>query len=276
MVTDLRGGLDATGNIIAWDGEAWTTWGARGYALSNVRSVQHYVQPLLRTMWMRSPAQVPTNFPSESFMDELAAAAGADPIEFRLRYMMSPDRDVDLIGVVRKSSGWVTRPSPNSSASTDARIVTGRGFARGRGVQTVVEVAVDRQTGRVNINQGWLAYSPGQIVNPDGLTNQLEQATLQGFSRALMEEVQFDTSNVTSVDWVSHPIFKFSDIPKLHIDIVNRPELPLNGAGEMATDPAISAIGNAIFDATGVRIRRIPFTPERVLAALKQREPTKP
>lgn len=306
MVTDLRGGLDTQGNIIAWGQEAWTSathdtgrgggllamrligrdsgprdpigagagspggYQATLYNFPNVRSVAHYAQPLFRAIYLRSVQGIQFAFANESFIDELAAAAGVDPIDFRLRYMR-PGRDVDLIAVVRRSSGWVTRPSPNPnlSANTSARFVTGRGFAQAGGLEMVVEVEVDRQTGKVRINQGWVAFSPGLIVNPDGLINQMEQGVLQGYSRALMEEVQFDTSKVTSVDWVSHPILKFSEIPKLHVDIVNRPDLPLAGAGEQGTYPAVGAIGNAIFDATGVRIRRAPFTPARVLSALK-------
>jgi CO/xanthine dehydrogenase Mo-binding subunit len=134
----------------------------------------------------------------------------------------------------------------------------------------VVELDVDRETGKVRMNQVWVAYSPGLIVNPDRLINQLEQATLQGLSRSLMEEVKFNTSKITTVDWVSHPIVRFSDVPKIHVDIVDRPDIPLNGAGEMGSMPAAGAIGNAIFDATGVRLRRAPFAPARVLAALKK------
>jgi CO/xanthine dehydrogenase Mo-binding subunit len=133
----------------------------------------------------------------------------------------------------------------------------------------VVEVEVDRQTGKVRIREVWVAYSPGPVVNPDGLVNQLEQATLQGLSRALLEEVKFDRSHITTTDWVSHPIMRFSDVPKVHVEIVDRPDLPLNGAGEMGSMPVAGAVANAICDATGVRIRRVPFTPARVLAALK-------
>ncbi|MBI4469639.1 MAG: xanthine dehydrogenase family protein molybdopterin-binding subunit [Acidobacteria bacterium] len=301
LVMDLRGGLDAQGNLVAWEYESWsstthdtgrgggllamrlvgrdpgprnTPSGASAstspsrYIIPNVRGAAHVVVPLLRSIYMRSPGGIQRAFIDESFMDELAAAAGVDPIDFRLRYL-SPGIEVELIDVVRKSSGWVTRPSPNQNASSNARFVTGRGFGRGYEVQMVVEVEVDRETGKVRIIQAWLAYSPGLIVNPDGLTNQLEQAALQGMSRVLTEEVTFDNSKVTSVDWITHPVLKFSETPKLHVNIVNRPDLPLDGAGENGTPPTAPAIGNAIFDATGVRLRRAPFTPERVLAALK-------
>jgi CO/xanthine dehydrogenase Mo-binding subunit len=234
-----------------------------------VRSAAHTVVPLFRSIFMRAPAAIQRYFVIESFMDELAAAAGADPLDFRLRYM-PPGVNADLLQVVRRSSGWVTRPSPQPGVGANARVVSGRGYGQGEGAHMVVELDVDRETGKVRMNQVWVAYSPGLIVNPDRLINQLEQATLQGLSRSLMEEVKFNTSKITTVDWVSHPIVRFSDVPKIHVDIVDRPDIPLNGAGEMGSMPAAGAIGNAIFDATGVRLRRAPFAPARVLAALKK------
>jgi CO/xanthine dehydrogenase Mo-binding subunit len=302
FVADVRGVLDIQGNIIAWEAESWSSstqdtgrgggllamrllgrdpgprnpLGATAsatsvdYVFPNVRSTAHTVVPLFRSIFMRAPGAIQRYFVIESFMDELAAAARADPLDFRLRYMR-PGVNVDLLQVVRRSSGWVTRPSPQPRTDADSRVVSGRGYGQGESAHMVVELDVDRDTGRVRINQVWVAYSPGLIVNPDGLINQLEQATLQGLSRSLMEEVKFNTSKITTVDWVSHPILKFSDVPKVHVDIVDRPDMPLNGAGEMGSMPAAGAIGNAIFDATGVRLRRAPFTPARVLAALKSR-----
>lgn len=300
-VVDLRGGVDDRGRIIAWDAESWsssthdtgrgggllpqrlmgkdpgprnplgeTASGASaGYVIPNVRSKTHTVVPLLRAIFMRAPGDIQSSFAIESFMDELAASAGEDPLDYRLRHMPSGP-NVDLLGIVRKVSGWTSRRSPNPEAGGNARVIKGRGYAQGEdGAHMVVEVAVDRQTGKVTVIQTWIAFSPGLIVNPDGLVNQLEQAALQAFSRSLMEEVRFDRSKVTSVDWTSSPILRFSDVPKVHTTIVNRPDLELIGAGEPGTTPAAGALGNAIFDATGVRIRRVPLTPERVLAALK-------
>jgi nicotinate dehydrogenase subunit B len=300
-VADVRGALDSQGNVIAWEAESWSSSfqdtgrgggllamrlagrdpGPRNplaatasaasvdYVLPAVRTAAHTVVPLFRAIFMRAPSAIQRYFVIESFMDELAAAAGADALDFRLRYMR-PGVNTDLMQIVRESSGWITRPSPYHSNS-DARVVTGRGYGQGEGAHTVVEVEVDRQTGKVRVRDVWVAYSPGPVVNPDGLINQLEQATIQGLSRVLMEEVRFDTSNITTIDWVSHPIFRFSDVPKVHVDIVDRPDLPVNGAGEMGSMPLAGAVANAIFDATGARIRRVPFTPARVLAALKGR-----
>jgi CO/xanthine dehydrogenase Mo-binding subunit len=299
FVADVRGALDVQGNVIAWEAETWSSSfqdtgrgggllamrlvgrdpGPRNpiaatasaisvdYVFPNVRSAAHTVEPLFRAIFMRAPAAIQRYFVIESFMDELAAAAGADPLDFRLRYMR-PGVNVDLLRRVRKSSGWDARPSSRLRARY-GRVVTGRGYGQGEGAHTVVEVEVDRQTGKVRIREVWVAYSPGPVVNPDGLVNQLEQATLQGLSRALLEEVKFDRSHITTTDWVSHPIMRFSDVPKVHVEIVDRPDLPLNGAGEMGSMPVAGAVANAIFDATGVRIRRVPFTPARVLAALK-------
>lgn len=301
LAIDLRGALDAQGNLTAWQYETWSSTthdtgrgggllaqrligkdpGPRNtpsgagasttpstFVIPNVRATGHVVENLLRSIYMRSPGSHATDFANESFIDELAAAAKVDPLDFRLRHMTGID--IDMLGRVRKNSGWVTGPSPSAAASSTDRYVRGRGFGHGRACATIAEVEVDRQTGKVRVLQAWIAYSPGLIVNPDGLMNQIEQATLQGFSRILTEEITFDTAKITSIDWVSHPILRFSEIPKLNIEIVNRPDLPLGGAGEIPTNGAISSIGNAIFNATGVRIRRAPFTPERVLAALKK------
>ncbi|MBI4468973.1 MAG: xanthine dehydrogenase family protein molybdopterin-binding subunit [Acidobacteria bacterium] len=303
-VNDFRAGLNAEGKIVAWDVEAWTSSthdtgrgggllamrligkdpgpkvtlsasapGSGHYVFPNVRGAGHTVKPLLRAIYMRSPSSFANNFAYESFMDELAAAARIDPVEFRLRHLTN-SRLIAVVNAAAAKAGWQTRPSPKPDADSTARFATGRGLAiqlqSGASVATVVEVEVDRETGKVRVKRVVVAFETGIIVNPDGLLNQVEQATLQGISRALMEEVQFDKSNVTSVDWVSHPILKFSEIPTVEVQLINRPDLPPEGAGEPGTTPPTAAIGNAIFDATGVRIRRKPFTPERVLAALKQ------
>lgn len=302
-VVDFRAGLDAHGSIVAWDAEAWSSSthdAGRGggllaqrligkdpgprdplgaprsgvsddYSIPNVRSSVHTVVPLLRAVFMRAPGGIQTAFAIESFMDELAAAAGEDPLDFRLK-CLPPGLNVDLLRIVRKASGWTSRRSPNPDAGGSARVLKGRGYAVGEDdSHMVVEVEVDRQTGKVTVTEAWVAFSPGLIVNPDGLVNQVEQAALQAFSRSLMEEVRFDNSKVTTVDWTTFPILRLSDVPKMHTTVVNRPDLDMTGAGEPGTTPAAGAIGNAIFDATGVRIRRVPFTPVRVLAALKTR-----
>ena len=300
LVVDLRAGLNTDGRIAVWDVESWTstphdvgrgggllamrligrdsgpatrpTLGARAleapYSVPALRSVNHTVEPLLRACYMRSPGGIQATFANESFVDELAAAAGVDPIEFRLRHMTaaSDERRVAALAAAAQAADWESRPSPRPLG--DGTVVTGRGVARSATHVTVAEVEVERGTGVVRVTRLTAVSDCGLIVNPDGLANQVEQATLQGMSRALMEEVTFDDSKITSVDWVSHPIMRFSDVPTVQVVLLDRPDEPPEGAGEPATTQVPAAIGNAIFDATGVRMRRVPFTPARVRAAL--------
>jgi CO/xanthine dehydrogenase Mo-binding subunit len=135
-------------------------------------------------------------------------------------------------------------------------------------VAIAMEVSVDRSTGKISVRRVTCAHDCGLVVNPDSLRNQIEGCILQTLSRALHEEVKFDQSRVTSVDWASYPILTFPEVPPVNVALIDRPELPLMGAGEAATAPVAAALANAVFDATGVRLRSVPFTPERVKAAL--------
>jgi len=263
------------------------------YAIPNRRRVTDVVSlPLvwetpLRTGNLRDPNGPQTTFAGESFIDELAAAAKADPVEFRLKLLTATSEDdkefkrVRSVAVVKAAAsayGWDARPSPKLLAS--GNILTGRGISYCFRGQTVVaeiaEVEVNRQTGHVWVKRIVCAHDCGLVVNPLSLRHTIEGNTLHGLSRALHEEVQFDTEKVTSVDWISHPTLTHADVPA-SIDVVfvngdpapNRPDLRPYGAGEAACRPTIAAIANAIFDATGVRLRRVPFRDERVLAALK-------
>jgi CO/xanthine dehydrogenase Mo-binding subunit len=213
----------------------------------------------------------------ESFVDELAAAAGADPVAFRLRHLTDP-RAIAVIRRAAQTARWRARPSgPIGSRRT----VTAAGApARGRGiafaryeseytyVAVVAEVTVDLGCGAVRVTRVMAAHDCGLIINPDGLTNQIEGNVIQGISRALKEEVSFDQTQVTSLNWATYPILTFAEVPTIEIALINRPEEPPWGAGEPAICPVAAAIGNAICDATGVRLRTVPFTPDRVLAAL--------
>jgi CO/xanthine dehydrogenase Mo-binding subunit len=203
-------------------------------------------------------------------MDELAAVAGVDPIAFRLRHLQDP-RAVAVLEEVAKLARWDPRPSPQSDRASGAG--RGVGFVQydnaGAYVGLVVEVRVDRASGRVRVERAYVAHDCGLIVNPDGVRNQIEGNVIQGLSRALLEEVRFDRHAVTSRDWASYPILRFSDVPsEIAISLIDRRDQPSLGAGEPATAPVFGAVANAIFDATGVRLRSIPFTPERVKAAL--------
>jgi CO/xanthine dehydrogenase Mo-binding subunit len=241
----------------------------------------------LRTGNLRDPNGPQVTFASESFIDELAVAANADPVEFRLRLLTAATDDDDgfkrarSIAAVRAAAeafGWAPRRSPNRAVSGD--ILTGRGFAYAYRSQTVVaqiaEVDVNRQTGRVWVKRLACAHDCGLVINPEALRRTLENAMLHSLSRALYEEVTFDTEKVTSVDWRTSPTLTHLDTPeRIDIAIVNgdpnpdRPDLPHYGAGEAVCKPLLAAVANAIYDATGVRLRRVPFRPERVLAALR-------
>jgi CO/xanthine dehydrogenase Mo-binding subunit len=135
----------------------------------------------------------------------------------------------------------------------------------------VAEVEVDTSSGKIRVTRITMAYDCGLIINPDGVRNQIEGNIMQGVSRTLLEEVNFDATGVKSVDWVSYPVLRFQDVPDVQIHLINRPELPATGAAETPIVVIPAVIANAIFDATGVRLREIPFTPERVLNALKAR-----
>ncbi len=322
----IRGGLDAQGNVVALDYEARAAdhnhvgynepdtvliaqltgqrraTPARGgsgapteiYGIPNQRLAQHVVSmPLvwetpLRTGNLRDPNGPQTAFATESFIDEMAAAAKMDPVEFRLKLVNAGKEDsgfkkarsLAVIKAAAEAYGWDARPSPKASARSNANVAVGRGIAYGVRNQTVVaeiaEVEVDRRTGHVRVVRMVVAHDCGLMVNPEGLRRTLECGLLHSLSRALHEEVTFDTEKVTSVDWRTSPTLRHTDTPE-KIDIVlvngdpdkNRQDLPHYGAGETVCKPTLAAVANAIFDATGVRLRRVPFKDPRVLAALK-------
>ena len=320
----MRGGLDGQGNLIALDYNAQAAdynhvgyneadsvliaqlFGtrrtpARGsagapdelYEIPNRRLASQVVSlPLiwetpLRTGNLRDPNGPQVTFASESFMDEMAAAAKADPVEFRLKLLAAGTMDdagfrrarsIAVIKAAAQAYGWDTRSSPKPVAT--GNILTGRGIAHSFRSQTVVaeiaEVEVNRTTGHVWVKRLVCAHDCGLVINPEGVRRTIEGAMLHSLSRALHEEVMFDTEKVTSIDWNSHPSLTHADAPAT-IDIVlvngdphpNRPDLPHYGAGEAACKPTLAAVGNAIYDATGVRLRRVPFRDKRVLAALQ-------
>jgi CO/xanthine dehydrogenase Mo-binding subunit len=210
-------------------------------------------------------------FGNESFIDELAASAGIDPMEFRLKYLKDP-RGLELLERLRKLANWQARDQRERDAGEVAK---GRGmsYIKYELVRTyvgvVADVEVNRRTGKVAVKKFYVAHDCGQVINPDGLRNQLEGNVVQTVSRTLMEEVKFDRSTITSRDWGSYPIITFPDVPEVAMDLIDRPNEKPWGAGEPAASVIPSAIANAIFDATGTRIRSVPFTPAKVLAAMK-------
>jgi nicotinate dehydrogenase subunit B len=259
--------------------DEFAQWGEEcvAYAFSNVHAEAHVVPAFLttasplRTTHLRDPEGPATTFATECFMDELAAAAGADPVDFRLKYI----DDERLKAVLTKAAekfGWDRRPSPQKSVNASG-ISVGRGVAlalRGETrVATVAEVEVDRRTGTVHVKRLVCAHDCGLIINPQALRGTVAANLIQSLSRTLKEEVMFDPTRVTSVDWNTYAIARASDIPdQVDIVLIDHPEIGPSGAGEPASRPTAAAIGNAIFDATGARVRRGPLTPERVQAAL--------
>ena len=227
----------------------------------------------LRTAHLRDPLGPQNHFAGECFMDEMAVAVGADPVEFRLRYL--PDgRDADVLRAAAERYGWDPAvPGPGTLPTSG--VVSGRGVAytrRGSPVVAVIaDVDVDLDTGRVWPRRFVVASDQGIVVNPLWLRRTIEGNIIHAVSRTLFEEVQFTPERVTSVDWISYPILEMADAPE-EIDIVllDRPDLPPYGAGEASTRTVTPAIANAVFDATGLRIRRAPLTRERILAALRE------
>jgi nicotinate dehydrogenase subunit B len=304
QLLDIMGVVGADGQILDWRTDMWVPQTTRGllnipllgpqaagldnivglntglisqngdppYAADHIQVVVHWLKEApLRPAPLRSPGKPANCFAVESFTDELAAAAGIDPIEFRLRGLKNP-RAIEVIKRTAALMKWQARPSPG--ADTSAAIARGRGisFVHYKHSETYVAmamaVAVDRASGKITVERVACAHDCGQIINPDGVRAQVEGSILQTLSRVLLEEVKFDRSRVLSLDWSSYPILRFSDVPKLDIDLIDRPNEPPLGAGEAACSAVGAALANAVYDATGTRLRTVPFTPERVKAEL--------
>jgi CO/xanthine dehydrogenase Mo-binding subunit len=307
QLIDISGAVGADGRILDWRTEMWLPKATQGlpsipllgleaagisqvyglnagqvsqngdppYAADRIQVIAHWLPDApLRPAPIRSPGKPANCFAVESFIDELAAAAGVDPVEFRLRGLKDP-RAIHVINRTAALMKWQPRRSPGDEA--------GAAIARGRGISFVhykhsetyvgmgMEVAVERATGKITVERVACVHDCGQIINPDGVRSQVEGGILQTLSRALFEEVMFDRSHVTSVDWQSYPILRFSSAPQIEIDLVDRPNEPPLGAGEAACAAVGAALANAVYDASGVRLRTIPFTSERVKVALNSK-----
>jgi CO/xanthine dehydrogenase Mo-binding subunit len=251
---------------------------AESYRFPNMRKVSHTIdwdrslRTGLRTAHLRDPDGMSTCFASESFIDELAFATKTDPVEFRLRYLTEA-RDIAVVKAAAEKAGWQRRVGPKSRDA--ARLATGRGIAyapRGESVVAVVaEVEVDRETGKYRVRRFTCAHDCGFVVNPLSLRGTIEANLIQSMSRAMHEAVRFDATRVLSVDWLTYPIVDMMEVPDA-IDIVvlnNRPGAASHGAGEPSTRPMAAAIANALFDATGVRLRRVPLSSESLLAGMQ-------
>ena len=307
MVMKLSGGIDAQGNIVAWSHELWShphstrpgssagvnllaarhlaqafppvlpadvpqpSGGAARnaiplYDVPNVKVVKHYIaEAPLRTSALRTLGAYANVFALESFVDELAAAAGADPVDFRLRHTKDP-RARGVIEAAAQRAAW--RPSLRGDGTR------GRGFAFARYKNlacycaTVADVEVDRKTGRVSATRVVAAVDAGQIVSPDGVINQIEGGIIQSASWTLMESMRFDRTRVTTRSWADYPIVRFTEVPEVEVVLLNQPAERFLGVGEGSQGPTAAAIANGIANATGKRLRALPFTAERVKQAM--------
>jgi CO/xanthine dehydrogenase Mo-binding subunit len=305
QMLDLRAAVGKDGEVVAWETQAWlpiatanlpnipllsldaagipqTPGRATGliyqnidppYAMPNLHAVVHWIaEAPLRTSPLRAPGKIANTFAVESFTDEIAARARVDPLEFRLRRLSNP-RGVEVLKRVAARMAWQPRPSPRH-VDRRAAMLTGRGLAyvHYKHEETIVamgmEVAVERATGRIRVTRVVASQDCGLMINPDCVQAQVEGNILQTLSRALHEEVVYDRDRVTTVDWASYPILTFPEVPRLEFELIQRLDQPPLGAGEAASTPVGAALANAVFDATGVRLRTIPFRPERMKAAL--------
>jgi nicotinate dehydrogenase subunit B len=227
----------------------------------------------MRTAHFRDPMGPEVHFGQESFVDEVALAAKMDPVAFRLKHLTG-ERDIAVVELAAEKSGWQARVGPNPDAG-NGDILTGRGIAyaqRNDAVNAVVaEVEVNRTTGVVWVKKFTIAADHGQVINAKAIRTTIEGSLMMALSRTLFEEVEFDETMVQSNDWVSYPILEMEHAPEaIDIHLIDRKEMDPRGAGESSTRIVPGAVANAIFDATGVRLRKAPFTPERVLAALQK------
>ncbi|HXW62449.1 MAG TPA: molybdopterin cofactor-binding domain-containing protein [Candidatus Acidoferrales bacterium] len=241
------------------------------YEIPNVRLVNHHVSGMnyLRGAWLRSPLDLAFSFASEQTIDDLARQAGVDPYQFRRRNITN-ERWMGVLDQVAKASGW--QPRPPASQSSDGKVRTGRGIALGTHLTSyggaVAFVEVNRETGKVLVKRLYGAIDAGLAVNPAFIENQISGQLVQTASRMLLEEVTFNKTNVTSLDWNSYPILRFEECPEVFPMVVQRLDQRSTGAGEEVMAAAAGAIGCAFFDATGVHMPEFPMTPDRVLAAL--------
>ncbi|WP_375411355.1 molybdopterin cofactor-binding domain-containing protein [uncultured Bradyrhizobium sp.] len=310
QLMDVNGGLDADGGVAGYDfATRYPSNGAPTLALlltgtiaptpavfemgdrtaippydyDNMRVVAHDMPPIVRASWLRGVSALPNTFAHESYIDELATEAEVDPIEYRLRYLKDR-RAVDLVKAVAKRANWTPR-AVWKQPEAEGDIVHGRGFAYALYVHSkfpgygaawsawIADVAVNKSTGDVSVTRVVAGQDSGLMINPDGVRHQIHGNVIQSTSRALMEEVSFDSAAVVSREWGAYPIIKFPDIPKIDVLMLPRSDQPPLGVGESASVPSAAAIANAIFDATGVRFREPPFTPERILAGLRGAQP---
>jgi nicotinate dehydrogenase subunit B len=321
QLTDIRGGVDANGNIVAFEYTPMTVpyfttnhtqqqitgtavYATGGFFDTTISGTQYNIpnrtqlskslpvqDNYFKTTFLRAPGANQSAFAAEQFVDELAYAAKMDPVAFRLKNIASPTSPVpdvasrwkNALEGVAKLANW--KPKVAASNLSSANVVTGRGVAFGQfansRVAAVADIKVDKKSGKITVNDVFVASDAGLVVYPDGMHNNEEGAIMQGVSKALHEQLNFDKKGVTSLDWVSYPMIRFKDAPRITLEALQRTDVPINdttsvaaggsrstGSGEPGLVPVPAAIANAFFDATGVRIREAPMTPARVRAVL--------
>ncbi|RWX13800.1 c-type cytochrome [Rhizobium leguminosarum] len=305
QIMDVRGGLDLEGGPSAYDFETRypsnlaptlpliltgklppvsdvVQMGDRTaippYAYGNLRVTVHDMPPIARASWFRGVSAMPNTFAHECYVDELAAAAGVDPVEYRLRYLHDP-RAVDLVNALAERAKWVPHTTWGT-LSGEGDLLYGRGFAYAVYVHGpfpgkaaawaawVADVAVNKKTGEIAVTKVTCAQDSGMMINPDGVRHQIHGNIIQSTSRVLKEKVEFSSTAVQSKEWGGYPLITFPEVPDIDVLMVPRQDEPPLGVGESASVPSASAIANAVYDATGIRFRELPLTPELVLAAL--------
>ncbi|MBA3592737.1 MAG: molybdopterin-dependent oxidoreductase [Pseudomonadota bacterium] len=319
QLMQVRGGLNTDGSVAAYDFQtSYPSNGSPTLALLLTRTIEPVAQayemgdrsarppydydnlrisvndmaPMLRASWLRGVSALPNAFAHESYIDELATAAGVDPVEFRLRYLSEP-RAAELVRATAERAGWKPHTQPQQQAPDKAGaqdIVHGQGVAYARYVHSkwpgfgaawaawVADVEVNRKTGEVHVRRVVVGHDAGTLINPAGVQHQIHGNVVQTTSRALTEQVALNPVNntVAALEWGAYPILSFRDVPMIEVVTMARPSEPPLGAGESASVPGTAAIANAIFDATGVRFRQPPFTPEVIRTALNPAPDSEP
>jgi CO/xanthine dehydrogenase Mo-binding subunit len=309
QLVDVKGAIDAQGNLSAY--ELATSYpsndapllallltgvepaGPRALQMGDRTAVPPYRYPsqrilcrdmpaIVRASWLRGVSALPNSFAHDAFIDELAGAAGRDPVEFRLAHL-DDTRAADLVRAVAAKAQWSDRRRGSRGQPDPDGLLRGHGFAYARYIHSrfpgfgaawsawAIAIAVDPVTGRVRVERLIVGQDTGMMVNPAGVRHQLHGNAIQSISRVLLEQVEFDEAGVVSREWGAYPILGFKDVPDIEVLLMPRQDEPPMGAGESASVPSAAAIANALFDATGVRFRQPPFTPGRVRAALRAR-----
>ena len=305
MKVELCASLDAEGNVVAWQHDLWSNghssrpgrsdspallaaWhlakphkrpsainmplpaGAADrnaiplYDFPSQRIVNHYVREMpVRTSALRSLGAYANVFAIESFMDELAQAAGVEPVSFRLRHLRDP-RARAVLEAVALRANWASRSREEGRGQ-------GVGFAKYKNIGAYCAVVAEVEVGHeVRVLRLTLAVDVGLVVNPDGVRNQIEGGAIQSTSWTLKEQVKLGELGIACLGWEDYPILKFSEVPEVEIELIDRPDLPSVGAGEAAQGPTAAAIANAVENALGVRVRDLPLSPERIIAAIER------